>query len=311
MRILLALVLPVALAGCAAFSDEAPDSADGVQVATAFYPLQYVAQRVAGDLANVENLTQPGAEPHDLELTVAETADLAGADLVVYQQEFQPAVDEAVDQNAEGEVLDVTDVVELRRVAEHSDEAHAAGGTEEHADEEHDHGDVDPHFWLDPVLLADVGDEVAARLADLDPDHAQDFAANARDLRADLEELDTEYAEGLAGCERDTVVVNHDAFGYLAKYDVHLEPIVGLSPDAEPTPADLSRLQDLIRDDGITTVFAETLVSRQTAETLADDLGLTVSVLDPIEGLRDADSDENYLSLMRANLAELTKANGC
>ena len=108
-------------------TDEAPDSADGVQVATAFYPLQYVAQRVAGDLATVENLTQPGAEPHDLELTVAETADLAEADLVVYQPAFQPAVDEAVGQNAGGEVLDVTDVVELRRLPS-TRTSHAAGG---------------------------------------------------------------------------------------------------------------------------------------------------------------------------------------
>ena len=83
MRILSVLTLLVALTGCAAFSDEAPGSADGVQVATAFYPLQYVAQRVAGDLAGVENLTQPGKEPHDLELTVAETAAVADADLVI------------------------------------------------------------------------------------------------------------------------------------------------------------------------------------------------------------------------------------
>ena len=103
----------------------------------------------------------------------------------------------------------------------------------------------------------------------------------------------------------------HDAFGYLQKYGVHVEPITGLSPDAEPTPADLGRLQDLIRSDGITTVFSETLVSAKTADTLAQDLGIRSAVLDPIEGLSDRTAGQDYLSLMHRNLQSLEKANGC
>ena len=70
------------------------------------------------------------------------------------------------------------------------------------------------------------------------------------------------------------MVVSHDAFGYLAKYGLHLEPIAGLSPGAEPTPDDLGRLQTLIKDKGITTVFSETLASPKMSETLAGDLGI-------------------------------------
>jgi len=106
-------------------------------------------------------------------------------------------------------------------------------------------------------------------------------------------------------------VVSHDAFGYLAKYGLYLEPIAGLSPEAEPTPADLARLESLIKTEGITTVFSETLVSPKMSETLANDLGIETAVLDPIEGLSDETADEDYLSLMRANLSALRKANGC
>ncbi len=106
-------------------------------------------------------------------------------------------------------------------------------------------------------------------------------------------------------------MVSHDAFGYLAPYGLHVEGIAGLSPDAEPTPADLARLQDLITTDGITTVFAERLGSQKSSQTLADDLGITTAVLDPIEGLGDETADEDYLSLMRENLAALQLANGC
>ena len=206
---------------------------EACSVATAFYPLQFVASGSAVTGRRVENLTVPGKEPHDLELTIQETAAIASADLVVFEHGFQPAVDEAVETNAEGEVVDAAEVVELRAEDE---EEHEEG------EEDHDHGDLDPHFWQDPLLLADFGDAVADALADIDASHADDYAANAAALRADLEALDASYAGGLAGCERDTVVVSHDAFGYLGKYGLHFEAIAGLSPDAEPTPSDLGRL---------------------------------------------------------------------
>ena len=278
-----AVAAPLLLAGCAALTGGS--GTDDDKVVAAFYPLAWVTEQVAGGHVDVSNLTQPGGEPHDLELSIRETADVERAGLVVYEKGFQPSVDAAVDQNAEGDVLDVTDVVDLRP--------------------------GDPHFWLDPLLMADVADAVADRLSGLDPDHAEEYAANAADTRRELEALDQEYADGLSDCALDTIVVNHDAFGYLARYGLHVEPIIGLTPDAEPTPADLAQLQDLVRDDGITTVFAESLGSRKAADSLAADLGVDVAVLDPIEGLSDRTSDEDYLSLMRQNLARLQEANQC
>lgn len=297
----LAVVAPavlLALTGCAAFNDGGSDpapSADGVRVAAAFYPLAYVAERVGGGDVEVTNLTAPGGEPHDLEPSVAVTAEIAEAGLVLYERGFQPAVDAAVDENATGDVLDAADVVDLVPFRDH----------------DVDSDEVDPHFWLDPLMLADLGDAVADKLADLDPDHAEDYRGNATDLRGDLEALDTQYADGLARCERSTVVVTHDAFGYLQRYGVQMEAILGLSPEAEPTPADLARLQDLIHEDGVTTVFSESIVSPKAAEALADATGARSAVLDPIEGLTDRTADEDYLSLMRANLTALEEANGC
>jgi zinc transport system substrate-binding protein len=295
---LLTLLLTApAVAGCGALG-ESSDDKDGSLIAAAFYPLEYLAERVAGDHYDVVNLTQPGVEPHDLALDVGQTATVTRAALVLFEHGFQPAVDATVEQNAGGEVVDAAEIVELHELGEE--------GHDE--DDGHDHGDLDPHFWQDPLLMADLGDAVAAKVSKLDPEHADEYAANAAALRTDLETLDAEYAEALASCERDLVVVNHDAFGYLAKYGLHLEPIVGVSPDAEPTADGLARLHQLVKDEGITTVFSETLVSKKTAETLASDLGIEVAVLDPLEGLS---GDGDYLSVMRANLTSLTRANEC
>lgn len=301
------LTLALATAGCSAFAD---DGTSGVQVAAAFYPLQYVAERVAGDHADVENLTTPGKEPHDLEPTIKETATIALADLVVHERGLQPAIDDAIDQNAGGYVVDAAQVVGLEPFGFEGHDDHEADDGHDH-DHEGIDGDLDPHFWLDPMRMATLGDAVADALSDVDPDHAADYAANAASLRTDLEALDASYTTGLADCERHTIVVSHDAFGYLAEYGVEVAPVAGLSPDAEPTPADLADLQQLITDDGITTVFGERLASPRLTQSLADDMGVKTAVLDPIEGLTDQTTDDDYLSLMRQNLAAIQEANGC
>ena len=293
------------LAGCGGSADGA---GNGRSAVAAFYPLAWVTGRVAGDEWTVENLTQPGQEPHDLELTIAQTAALEDADLIVLEEGFQPAVDGTV-EGADAPVLDAAAVVDLLPASEdeHDAEEHEGESAEEHAE----HGDSDPHFWLDPLLVADFADAVADELSEIDPDAAQTYADNAAALRTELESLDADYTAGLASCERTTTVVSHQAFGYLTRYGLDFEPIAGLSPDAEATAADLAHLQELITEDGVTTVFSERLVSPKMAETLADDLGVTTAVLDPIEGLSDDTADQDYLSLMRENLTALQQANGC
>ncbi len=314
----LACLLP-SLAACGgATSGNGGGDDDGINVVAAFYPYAYVAQRVAGDAATVHNLTPPGVEPHDLELTPQQVAELADADLVIYEAGFQPAIDLAIEQNPPGEALDVTDVVPLRDTgapvetgavetgADHAEAGHPDGA---HTDTELS---ADPHLWLDPTLLIPITQQVADTLSDLDPTNANHFAANARRLSADLTRLDEQFQAGLADCDRTEVVTSHAAFGYLtSRYGLTMVPIAGLSPDADPSPQHLAELHSLINAHDITTVFSETLGTKAYADTLASDLGVQAAVLDPIEGLADEESDEDYLSLMRSNLAALREANGC
>lgn len=294
------LATTLLLGGC---GGAASDSEDGRLAVAAFYPLAWVTERVAGDDWRVTNLTGPGAEPHDLSLDIAQTAEVSEADLVVLQHGFQPAVDTTVETNAEDAVvLDAAEVVELMSAAEHDHEHEEAG---------HEDGDLDPHFWQDPLLMADLADAVADQLAEIHPDGATAYADRAGTLRSELESLDADYTDGLTSCERTLTVVSHEAFSYLARYGLEFEAIAGLSPGAEPTPADLARLEALVTREGVTTVFSERLASTKMSDSLASDLGLQTAVLDPLEGLSDETADEDYLSLMRENLSALQEANGC
>jgi zinc transport system substrate-binding protein len=296
-RVLPLVAASLLLAGCGA-SSGASDS--DKQAVAGFFPLAWVTQEVAGDGWEVTNLTQPGGEPHDLGLSIAATADLDEADVIVFEHEFQPAVDDAIENVSDATLVDAAEAVELRSLEEgHEDE------------EEHGDSGTDPHFWQDPLLMADLGDAVAEGLADVDGENAATYRANADELRGELEQLDADFTEGLADCERDTVVVSHEAFGYLERYGLRFEGIAGLSPDAEPTPAVLGELEDLIAAEGITTVFSERLASPAMAESLAGDAGVETAVLDPIEGPGEGDDASDYVALMQQNLAALQRANGC
>lgn len=317
LRTTLALgaVTALVLAACGADDEATTASGQGgegaIEVIASFYPLAEVAERVGGDRVAVTNLTPAGSEPHDLELDPGQVADLEDAGLVVVLGGgFQPAVEEVAARRA-GPTLEVLRVLPISQ----------EGAVEEdgHGDEEaHDHGDgevaFDPHVWLDPALMLATLDEVTAALVELEPDAAGVFETNAEAFRAELDALDGDYEEALSDCDRSIIVVAHDAFGRLAdRYDLTQEAIAGLSPEAEPDPARLAELTDLVEDEGITTVFTETLVSPRVAETLAREAGVQTAVLNPLEGLTDDQLGEGatYESVMRENLDALTAALGC
>ena len=276
-----------------------------LRIVAAFYPLQFITQRVVGEHATVVNLTQPGAEPHDLELTPRQVASLTTANLVIYEKGFQPDVDEAVRQSENREVIDTTTVVSLRPLMTNGDDlGHAEGAG-------HDHSALDPHIWLDPTSVSRIADAVQARLVIIDPDHAADYRRNARELEQELRGLDLSYRSGLAHCVRTEFITTHAAFGYLAqRYHLTQIAISGLSPDAEPSPARIADVQRVARAYGLTTIFSETLVSPALARAIAGDLGLVTDVLDPIEGLTDQSRGHDYFSIMASNLAALRKAGG-
>jgi zinc transport system substrate-binding protein len=312
-RLLALLVTTAALAACGGSASGSGSPDDRVDVAVGFYPYEFVTSRVGGDDVTVTNLTKPGGEPHDLELTARQVVELSGTDLVVYSRGFQPAVDEAVEQQAEDKALDVLTAVELRAAPEggsHEEEGEPA----EDAPEDDAHADEglegqDPHVWLDPVRLATIADAVAARLSEVDPDSAEAYERRAADLRAELESLDDELRTGLASCARKEVVTSHDAFGYLTgAYGLEQVPIAGLSPEDEASPGRLAEIAVEAEQKGVTTIFFEELVSPKVAESLAREVGAEATVLTPLEG---APESGDYVSAMQENLATLRTALDC
>lgn len=304
----------LALTACGAQSPGNGDP-DALQVAAAFYPLAHAAELAGGDEVNVSNLTTPGTEAHDLELSPKQIVALTEADVVVYLAGFQPAVDEAVAQSGASHVIEVSGFARLEEHAGHDEEDHEDHEGHDHDEdghEGHDHGELDPHFWLDPTRLAEVVEAISAELAEIAPEAADDFATNTATATKALAALDDEFTEGLAECERSEIFVAHAAFGYLTeRHGLDQVAVVGLTPHAEPSPTRIAEVQELAREHGATTIFFESRASDAVAEAIAGDLGLRTAVLDPLETLDEDSAGEDYSAVMRANLEAIRDANAC
>lgn len=281
MRRLLVCLVAFALSACASGGHGATSGHGAV---ASFFPIAATLRALDPRLPVVD-LTPPGVEPHDLELTTPEMDRILDASLVVVMGKgFQPAIERAARDRTAGALVVL------------------------------DHLDVgsDPHVWLDPVLMQRVVRLLATGLIRTEPAARDRVEQRAAELDARLIALDRAYRAGLARCDRRIVVTAHAAFGRLAsRYGLRQEPIAGISPEQEPDPRRMAELTDLVRRYGVTTVFTERLVSPRVAQTLAREAGVKTAVLDPIESPRDQTSFSGYLAAMSRNLGALRRALGC
>ena len=281
----LAVVFAVSAAAC---GSSGGTSAETPTAVAAFFPLAATVRDLAGGALAVRDLTPPGVEPHDLELTSPQMDAILDARLVVVMgQGFQPSVEAGARRRTDPPVVVL-------------DRLHT--------------GRSDPHVWLDPLLMRRVVDLLAPMVAGAVP-ASQRARVRVRQARLDHElgVLDREYRAGFARCDRRVIVTAHEAFGYLARrYGLRQEAIAGISPEQEPDPRRLAELADLVDRTHTTTVFTETLVSPKVAQTLAREANVATAVLDPIESGPSATAGfAGYLAAMRRNLAALRTALGC
>jgi len=245
-------------------------------VVASFYPLAFAAERVAGSGWEVVDLTPPGTEAHDVELSLEDRSAIQDADVVLYLGDigFQPQVEEAVEE-ARGRVLAVADLVAVDAAA-------------------------DPHIWLDPRIMGRMVDGVASAIPGASPDALQE----------DLADLFERYRSGLADCKSRVMVVSHEAFGYLADaFGLEQIGLTGLTPEAEPTVERLGEAGAALADGRAAAVFFEADdEARRIAESVAADFGVPAL---PLGTLESRPPSGDYLSVMEDNLGSLRRGLGC
>lgn len=281
-------------------------------IAASVYPLSFLVRNAVGEDATVVDLTKPGVEPHDAELSAEQVRTVSRADLVVYLGgHFQPVVERAV-AGLGSRAFDVLPAA--RSVEAPEDHQGDASGKVGHSEEE-DHAEEgeshlhDPHVWLDPVRMMKMNGEIAGRLAALHPSIAGEVAARAAATDSALSDLDESFTKGLKKCSRRELMTGHGAFGLLAeRYGLEETGIGAGFAEQEPSPRRMAAMTLHARAKGIRTVFYERSTSAASARTIAGEVGARIALLDSIEG---PPASGDYIAAMRRNLASLRKALDC
>lgn len=304
------LVIMIAFAVASCRKNEPPQQAGAapkLKVIATVYPVYEFVRQVGGDKVEVSMLVPAGAEPHDWEPTAKDLISIRNAAVVFFHG---AGLESWSGKLLTKENLGSTQAVEVSRgIPVLKPEAAEAFG-HAHAGHSHD-AEIDPHIWLDPVLAQQEIRNIADALTAADAANKDYYKANADRYNAELNALHEEFLTALAQVKRREFVTNHAAFGYLAaRYNLAQLPIMGVVPDAEPTPEKMAKIVKEIRAQQIKYVFSETVVSAKLAETIARETGARVLVLHPVDQLTEAEikNGHNYLSIMHTNLINLKKA---
>ncbi|HGF8000529.1 TPA: metal ABC transporter substrate-binding protein [Enterococcus faecium] len=293
-------------AACGNTNKEA-DKKEDLTIVTTFYPMYDFTKEIVGDEGNVKLLIPAGTEPHDFEPSAKERAEISDADVFVYNSsDMEFFVDSLKDSVDSKQTLMIEAAKGIDRLE--SQEA------DEHEESEEGHGhshEYDPHVWLDPVLAIKEVRTIAEELCEKYPDKKETFTKNADAYIKKLEALDQKYSDELKDATNRTFVTQHAAFAYLAnQYDLKQVAISGVSPDQEPTPSRLAELKEFVKKNNIKVIYFEENASSKVAETLSNETGVKLEVLNPLESLTNEQikAGENYISVMEKNLKALKES---
>lgn len=296
----------VVVGGCGT-TNGGSNSDKKMDVVATVYPVYDIAKQVGGDKVNLTLLVPPGSEPHDWDPKASDLEKIGKAKVFLYSGAGLEPTDKILTKDVlkEAKPYELSKAVELmKNTAEEEDE-------DEHNGEEHHHSEYDPHVWLDPTNVIKEVDMTVKAFSEADPANKDYYEKNGKDYKEKLAKLDKDYKAFTDTLSQKELIVSHQAFGYFAKhYGLVQVPIMGVSPDAEPTPDRMAKIVAFSKAHQVKAIFGEELVSPKLAEAIANEIGAKVYVLNPVEGLTEEQTKagETYLSLMEKNLQTLKEA---
>lgn len=287
--------LAITLSACGALEDDNRDHDEILY--TSIYPIQFIVEQLASDVADVISVYPPGVDAHTYEPTMKEIMDIAHGEAFIYlgagMEGFASRAAEAL-ESSDVTFIEIGEQTELFQKAE-ADDVH----------ESHDHGDYDPHIWFDPLRMIQVSERVKEELLNIFPHDQEVIKENFIQLKNQLTQLDEEFQGRLQQKTDPYIIVSHAAYGYWEeRYDIKQISITGLTSGDEPSQKELAHIIELAQAYNIKHVLFEQNSSNRLASIIQDQIGADALYIHNLEVLVDDDiqSGEDYFSLMRANL---------
>ncbi|MGX7059135.1 metal ABC transporter substrate-binding protein [Vagococcus humatus] len=306
--VILSLLALFILASCGQKEKETSSSHPSVKVVTTFYPMYDFTKQVVGEEGEVSMLIKGSVEPHDYEPSPKDIAKIQQADVFVYNSKemetWVPSVLASIDKS-QVKVIEASQGISLAKgsdsLEEEADHAHA---------KDHHH-EYDPHVWLDPVLAKQEVQQIRDGLKSVSQLDQSVLTTQAKAYEEKLTQLDQAYQTAFKGATQRVFVTQHAAFGYLAKrYNLTQLPIAGISPDQEPSPASLAKMEKFVKENQVNIIYTEALSSSKVAKTISEATGAELKELSTLESLSAKENKQglDYLKIMEQNLTALKES---
>lgn len=272
-------------------------------VATSTFSLYDIAKNIASDTAETFMILPFGVDAHSYEPTPKDMIKISRSDLVLYSGAgLEPWIEGFEFKNR---AIDVSQHVKLIELGK---DKHL------HDHDDHHHNRVDPHYWQDPQNMMLAAERITEELISLFPKNRELYLKNRDSYIAMLKNLDEDYKKELLQCQLDTIIVNHNAFSYLAnRYGFRTEALSGLSPEAQPSAKKMIKLIEFIKEHKVETIFFEKFANEKTIKSIAKEAGVSYDVLQPLGNITADEAKEKlgYEDIMRRNLQKISKALKC
>jgi len=279
-----------------------------ITIGVTTFALYDIAKHIATKDVNIVNILPFGVDPHSFEPTPKLMASMEKSELIFYSGAgLEPWT---ANFNFKNRAVNISEFVHLEELEEDEDD-HG----HEHEEHHHSHdGGLDPHYWLDFDNMKKAVDVMTQELIKVVPQNRELYLSNQAQYLLMLENLDEMYKAKLLKCENDTVIVSHNALGYLAKrYNFKVESLTGLSPESEPSAKDVNRIFEHIKEDGVDTIFFENFVNDKLIKTIAKDANIKFELFEPLGTITadEAKAGLTYEDIMKTNLQKLSEALKC
>ncbi len=288
---------------------------DTLQIVTTILPITQFTTAVAGDRAEVIQLLPTNTGPHDYQARPSDVQVIAKADVLVKNGLGTEFFLNDMIENAENADLAIIESSEgIETLASSDDHVHSHSEGEKHSEEEdhaeehdeHAHSEFDPHIWLDPKRAIEQVENIRDGLIAADLAGEAAYTTNADAFISQLTVLDADISETFSPFEGETFVILHDFASYFAdSYGLQFTALVGI-PEESPSPEDVQRVIETVRAEGLKTILTEPQSNKESFEAITDDLGISLSVFDPMEtGDATATQPDYYIKTMRQNAENL------
>ncbi|WP_442882158.1 metal ABC transporter substrate-binding protein [Clostridium sp.] len=277
--------------GCNSKSTETANttSQSKIKVVVSFNAMKEFASAIGKDKIAITTIIPNGTEPHDFEPTTESLKDLSSASIFIYNGLGMESWTDKVLKSIDNKNLVVVNASKGSNPIKNTD-----------TEEIKEHGQYDPHLWISLKGAEVESKNIKDALVKVDPSNKEFYEKNYSEFSKQLNSLYNEYTQKFKTVKNKNFVTGHAAFAYLCRdYDLNQNSVENVFAEGEPSTKKLKELVDYCKQNKITTIFMEDMVSTKVSTTLANEIGAKVEKIYTLESKED---NKDYIESMKNNL---------